>query len=58
MKKWICLKDKFPEDGKYYLFIEIEGFPFIGIWKDGEGSLVDGKIYKSTHWMSLPEPPK
>ena len=54
---WICLKDQYPEAGKYYLFINGDHLPFVGFWKENYGATVDGELCRPTHWMPLPEPP-
>jgi hypothetical protein len=54
---WICLKDQYPEAGKYYLFINGDHLPFVGFWKKDYGATVDGELCRPTHWMPLPEPP-
>ena len=56
--QWISVKDRLPDEGKYVLVWESQGFAYCdemicGIWNIGANN---GAII--THWMPLPEPPK
>ena len=56
--KWISVKDKLPDEGKYVLVWESQGFAYCdklvcGIWNIGANN---GAII--THWMPLPEGPR
>ena len=58
VNNWINVKDRLPEEGKYVLVWESQGFAYCeklicGIWNIGANN---GAII--THWMPLPEPPK
>ena len=55
--KWINVKDRLPEEDKYVLAWEKQGFTYCdalknGVWRIGAKN---GAI--ATHWMPLPEPP-
>lgn len=55
---WISVNDRLPDEGKYVLVWESQGFAYCdkliyGIWNIGANN---GAII--THWMPLPEPPK
>ncbi len=58
VNSWISVKDRLPDEGKYVLVWESQGFAYCdklicGIWNIGASN---GAII--THWMPLPEPPK
>lgn len=55
---WISVNDRLPDECKYVLVWESQGFAYCdkliyGIWNIGANN---GAII--THWMPLPEPPK
>lgn len=56
--KWVSVKDKLPDEGKYVLVWESQGFAYCdklvcGIWNIGANNSAI-----ITHWMPLPEGPK
>ncbi len=57
MNEWISVKDRLPEEGKYYLI-----YDDFRIWfAHYRGKVFQDKLnyYKEvTHWMPLPDPPR
>ncbi len=57
--KWISVKERLPESGKYLKVITLTGFgEAIEYWKssywESEYPVKEATV---THWMPLPEPP-
>ena len=65
MGEWISVEDRLPEEMGLYLinyvysYSDNDGFQAIGTTLFIDGSFVGLlSVYKVTHWMNLPEPPK
>ena len=63
-QEWVSVKDRLPEEKVncivYYqhAYCDNDGYWAIGFcFSDGEKFRID-LLYKVTHWMPLPEPPK
>ena len=64
VRKWISVKDRLPEEkvncivNYKHAYCDTDGYWAIGFcYYDGE-KFKFNPIYKITHWMPLPEPPK
>ena len=61
--KWISVKDRFPEDGGYFLCCYKDSLPFVAslfYYVNLENAFrnFDREKLKVTHWMPLPDAPE
>lgn len=61
-QKWIPVTERLPEKPGRYLICEELGRAMIAGWDTsrwfGGRSYYEFTVYKATHWMPLPQPPK